>query len=70
MATVTRMTPTAQRLHDARQIGIVDAKRGLLCVPEMYFVRRGQQIAYAQGYESVAGVTLSSSQFTHNEVSA
>lgn len=50
-------------LDIAFRLGIQDARDGDLCVPEMYFARRDQQIAYAKGYESVAGETPGSRWF-------
>jgi hypothetical protein len=48
----------------AFMLGASDAEAGDLCVPHMYFVRRMDQIVYSLGHESVAGVTLLSSQYT------
>ncbi len=43
-------------------LGVLDAERGELCVPEMYFTKRGQMCEYAEGYESVAGETVTTRQ--------
>lgn len=68
-AKITVVTP-AFSTAQAWRLGVKDAKDGDLCVPEMYFVRRDQQRAYAHGYEFVAGVTLGSSWFTGHKVTA
>lgn len=39
-------------------LGMMDAQDGMLCVPEMYFVRRSQMQAYAAGWEAIAGESL------------
>lgn len=44
-------------------LGVLDAERGELCVPEAYFIRRGQMCEYAEGYEAVAGRTLTTDWF-------
>lgn len=43
-------------------LGALDAERGELCVPEMYFTKRGQMCEYAEGHESVKGATPLSRQ--------
>lgn len=45
-------------------LGQLDAQDGQNCLPEMYFVKRSQQVEYAQGWESVAGPDLLSVGFT------
>lgn len=43
-------------------LGALDAQRGELCVPEMYYTKRGQICEYAEGFESVKGRTMLSGQ--------
>ena len=43
-------------------LGVLDAERNALCIPEIYYIRRGDMLEYAEGFESVAGPTLLSSQ--------
>lgn len=44
-------------------LGALDAERGELACPEMYFVKRGECCEYCEGYEAVAGATLTTRQF-------
>lgn len=46
-----------------RMVGALDAERGDEACPEMYFLSRGQQCEYCEGYEEVAGPTLTTGQF-------
>lgn len=62
MTTVAQTQDTAQRYETARALGETDAREGHLCLPELYFVSRGQWIAYVRGYESVKGETMLSRQ--------
>lgn len=59
---VTARHLAAQQEPEAYRLGQRDAQDGEYCLPELYFVRRAQLIAYAHGYESVAGATLLSRQ--------
>ena len=43
-------------------LGVLAAERGELCVPEVYYTKRGQMREFADGFESVAGETLSTCQ--------
>ena len=47
----------------AYHFGQADAQRGEPCDPEMLFIRRRDQIAYAAGYAAVAGPTLTTNYF-------
>lgn len=51
-----------------RIFGQQDARAGATCVPEMYFVRHADKVAYCHGYESVSGPTLTTAQFTGSEM--
>lgn len=44
-------------------LGALDAERGEMACPEMYFVKRGDMCEYCEGYEAVAGATLTTTQF-------
>lgn len=46
----------------AFDLGAMDARRGELCLPTLYFATRVQMRDYAKGHESVVGRTLLSSQ--------
>lgn len=46
----------------AYRLGCQDARAGERCLPELYFVRRDQTIAYVRGHEAVAGETMLSRQ--------
>ena len=41
-------------VNDPFNLGRRDAEGGILCVPDMYFVRRDQMLQYVQGHASVA----------------
>lgn len=43
-------------------LGVMDAEDGQLCCPEQYFTKQGQICEYAEGYEAVAGETLTTRQ--------
>lgn len=43
-------------------LGVMDAEEGLLCCPEQYYVKDGQKAEYCEGYEAVAGETLTTRQ--------
>jgi hypothetical protein len=47
----------------AYTFGVEDATTDKLCIPEMWFYRHEDKVAYATGYESVAGPTLTTRQF-------
>lgn len=38
-------------------LGALDAQDSRDCVPEYYYIRRGQQCEYCEGYADVAGPT-------------
>ena len=40
------------------ELGKRDAESGILCVPEMYFMRKAQMGAYAMGYMTVNPFSL------------
>jgi hypothetical protein len=44
-------------------LGVLDAERGETAVPEMYFTQRGQMCEYCEGYEAVAGRTITTGFF-------
>jgi len=44
------------------ELGQRDAECGLLCVPEMYFMRRAQMAAYALGFISINPVSMLAQQ--------
>ncbi len=46
----------AQQHEDARRLGRLDAKDGQPCLPELYFTRPSQWVAYVRGYEAQMGV--------------
>jgi hypothetical protein len=58
------LPPTVQTLKmqcttkAAYDLGRMDAQRGQLCVPEIYYTNIEDHRAYARGYETVAGRTL------------
>lgn len=51
-------------------LGALDAEKGEMACPELYFVKRGQMCEYCEGYESVAGPTLTTRQFLGGRVAA
>lgn len=60
---VAATTPIPQGLIDnAFRLGCIDGRDGRPCLPELYFVRRAQQIAYCHGHIAVCGKTLLSDQ--------
>lgn len=44
-------------------LGVLDAERGEMACPETYFAKLGQQCEYCEGYEAVAGRTLTTDWF-------
>jgi hypothetical protein len=46
-----------------RRFGVQDAKHGVPCVPELYFTRHADKVAYCQGYASIAGHNQTTRQF-------
>ena len=44
-------------------LGALDAERGEVACPEMYFLKRGDACEYCEGFEAVAGPTLTTEQF-------
>jgi hypothetical protein len=55
----------------AFQFGQEDATTGQLCIPEMWFYRHEDKVAYAAGYASVNGPTMTTRQFlTDAEIEA
>ena len=44
------------------ELGQHDAESGILCVPEMYFMRKAQMGAYAMGYMTVNPFSLLAQQ--------
>lgn len=44
-------------------LGCMDAEEKLPCIPEMYFTKSGDMCEFCEGYESIAGETLTTSQF-------
>ena len=59
---VTARSLAAQQEPEAYRLGQRDARDKAMCLPELYFMRRSQVIAYARGFESVAGATILSRQ--------
>ena len=51
-------------------MGALDAEKGELACPELYYTKRGQMCEYCEGYESVAGVTLTTEQFLGKRAAA
>ncbi len=61
MNSVTQKSTVEQT--DAWRLGRVDARDGNMCLPELYFSRPRQWVAYVRGYETWLGVqTLLSRQ--------
>lgn len=56
--TLPQTTTAVQDTLDAYRLGKQDARAGELCLPELYFTRREQRIAYCHGHVEVAGKTL------------
>jgi hypothetical protein len=54
----------------AFRFGAEDATSGKPCVPEMVFLQRSQQVAYALGYEAITGPTFATVQFTGSIIPA
>jgi hypothetical protein len=44
------------------ELGRRDAESGILCVPEMYFMRKAQMGAYVMGYMTVNPVSILAQQ--------
>lgn len=44
-------------------LGCLDAQAGEIACPEMYYIKRGDMLAYCEGFESIAGRTLTTAQF-------
>lgn len=51
-------------------LGALDAERGEMACPELYYVRRGQMCEYCEGYASVAGPTLTTRHFLGDPAAA
>lgn len=66
MNTSQYTTTTTQSV--AYRFGVEAAQRGEPCDPEIVFIQRAEQIKFAAGYESAAGVTLTTSFFTGSEL--
>ena len=62
MTTVANAAPTVNPMSIPYIWGQQDARCGMTCVPEMVFVTRQDQIAYAVGFESVTGRTPTTAQ--------
>jgi len=56
-------SPEISELLSPYMLGVLDAERGDIAVPEMYFTQRGQQCEYCEGYEAVAGATITTRHF-------
>jgi len=54
----------------AYRFGQQDAQAGKTLCPEAIFISRSQQVAYAAGYEAVAGITTVTAQFTGSVIPA
>ena len=64
----TARSLAAQQEPEAYRLGQRDARDKAMCLPELYFMRRSQVIAYARGFESVAGATILSRQVAGSDV--
>lgn len=60
-------TPDISEFLTPFMLGALDAEKGELCVPAMYYTQIGQCREYAEGYESVVGRTLLSDQVMGRE---
>ena len=58
--------PEVSELLSPYMLGVLDAERGEIAVPENYYTQRGQMCEYCEGYEAVAGATLTTRQFLGN----
>lgn len=52
----------------AWHLGRLDASNGVCCCPEMVYADRAKQIAYCEGYRSIAGDNFTTRQFLADEV--
>lgn len=44
-------------------LGVLDAEKGEMACPEMYYINQGSMCEYCEGFEAVAGPTLTTRQF-------
>lgn len=56
-------SPEISELLSPYMLGVLDAERGEVACPEMYFTQRGQMCEYCEGFEAVAGATLTTRHF-------
>jgi len=63
VAPTVNTRPEIAELLSPYMLGVLDAERGDIACPEMYFTRRGEQCEYCEGYEAVAGATITTRQF-------
>lgn len=56
-------SPEISELLSPYMLGVLDAERGEVACPEMYFTQRGQMCEYCEGYEAVAGATITTRHF-------
>jgi hypothetical protein len=67
LTTTTRQPSFVVALLEAEvspyMLGVLDAERGETACPEMYYTQRGQMCEYCEGYEAVAGRTITTGFF-------
>lgn len=61
-STQTIKTQDAPDIVTPYMLGVMDAEENLPCVPETYYIKQGQMAEYCEGYEAVAGETLTTRQ--------
>lgn len=54
--------PTRDEWLSPYMLGVLDAQEGTHACPEMYFTQQGQKCEYCEGFEEVAGPTLTTQQ--------